>query len=58
MKNEIHEILEKYLTYWKVIEIRSSSNYRTFISRISNNLVKRINVKFLRTVRDEIRNKN
>ena len=58
MKNEIHEILEKHLTHWKVIEIRSSSNYRTFSSRISNNLVKRINGKFRRTVRGETRNKN
>ena len=58
MKNEIHEILEKYLTYWKLIEIRSSSNYRTFSSPVFNNLVKRINGKFRRTVRGEIRTKN
>ena len=45
MKNGIHEI-------------RSSSNYRTFNSRISNNLDKRINGKFRRTVRGEIKTKN
>ena len=58
MKNGIHEILEKYLTHRKLIEIRSPSNYCTFSSRISNSLVKRINGKFRRTVRGEIRTKN
>ena len=58
MKNEIHEILEKYLAHWKLTEIRSSSNYGTFSSRVSNNLVKTINGKFRITVRAEIRTKS
>ena len=57
MKNGIHEILEKYLTHRKLIEICYSSNYRTFSSPISNNLDKRINGKFRRTVRGEIKTK-
>ena len=55
MENGIGEILEKSLAHWKLIEIRSSSNYRTFSSRVPSNLVKRINRKFRRKVRAEIR---
>ena len=58
MKNGIHEILEKYLAHRKLIKIRSSSNYLMFSSPISNNLDKRINGKFGRTVRGEIKTKN
>ena len=58
MKNGIYEMLEKYLTHRKLIKIRSSSNYLTFSSPISNNLDKRINGKFGRTVRGEIKTKN
>ena len=54
-ENGIGKILEKCLGHWKFIEIRSSSNYRTFSSRVPNNLVKWINRKFRRTVRTEIR---
>ena len=55
MKNGIGEILEKYLAHWKSIEIPSSLNYCTFSSRVPNNLVKRVNGKFRRTVLAEIR---